>query len=194
MPIPLLIVGIVAAAVAAVALRDDDKPSSSGRSSDDAERRRKEAAEKERKARARAQKQEAAREDFHKEGKALGKILAQALPSDLVKTSSHNAFTLNFDLKKHNLQFDMEEASQRDANLQAAIDGLETILTKRAPHQQIMDNLAIFSELYKPIFQCEATLRRKKLEVIRINNAIEELKKIKTRLKKFEREAVSTQV
>ena len=87
----------------------------------------------------------------------------------------------------------MAEASQRDANLQATIDGLDAIMPRKAECQKIIDNLVIFSELYKPKFECEAALKRKKLEVIRINNAIEELKKMKNQLKRFERETVRIQ-
>jgi len=197
MPIPFLIVGLVAAAtavVAAVALSDDDKPSSSGSSSDRdiAERRREVAAEKERKTRERAQKQEAAHEYFQKDGRVFGRNLAQALPSDLVEASLHKAFTLDSALlKKGNMQLDMEVAFQRDTGLKVIIDGLETILTKRASHQKIIQNLAIFSELYKPTFQCKNALRRKRLEVTRIDNGIEELKKIKTQLMKLECEDTS---
>ena len=99
MPIPLLIGGLVAAAAAAAAaayaFSDDDKPSSSS-DSDEAERRRKAAAAKERKEHERTLKQEAAHEDFQKQGRAFGKSLSRALPSDLVKASG--AFALAFDL------------------------------------------------------------------------------------------------
>ena len=194
MPIPFLIAGLVAVAttaVAAYALSDDDKSSSSS-GSDDAERRRKETAEKERKERERTQKQEAAYEDFQKEGRVFGKNLAQALPSDLVKASSRDAFALDFDLKKRSMQFDMEEASIRDADLLATIDSLETILTKRASHQKTIENLAIFSELYKPAFQYGAALRKKEERVERIDDSIETLKKIKTQLQKLGNETAST--
>ena len=198
MPIPFLIGGLfaaAAAAIAAVALSDDDKPSSSGSFSggEDAERHRKEAAEKERKERERTQKQQVAREYFQMQGRAFGKNLAQALPSDLVEAISRDAFTLDFDLKKRSMEFDMEEASQRDACLFATIDGLETILTKRASHQKIIENLAIFSELYKPEFQYGAALRKKEERVTRINDGIETMKKIKTRLLKLESETASAQ-
>ena len=198
MPIPFLIGGLVAAAAAAVAayaLSDDDKSSNSGSSSDsdDAERRRKEAADKERKERERTQKQEAAHEDFQKEGQVFGKNLAQALPSDFVKVSSRDAFALDFDLKKRSMQFDMEEASIRDADLLATIDSLETILTKRGSHQKTIENLVIFSELYKPEFQYEAALRKKEERVKRIDDDIKELKKIKIQLMKLENETASAQ-
>ena len=198
MPIPLLIGGLVAAAAAAVAaytLSDDEKSSSSGSSSDsdDAERRRKEAAKKERKKRERTQKQEAAYEDFQKEGRVFGKNLAQALPSDLVKASSRDAFALDFDLKKRSMQFDMEEAYRRDSHLFATIDSLETILTKRASHQKTIENLAIFSELYKPEFQYGVALRKKEERVARIDDDIETLKKIKTQLMKLKNENASAQ-
>lgn len=195
MPIPFLIGGLVAAAAAAVAayaLSDDDKSSSSS-GSDDAERRRKETAEKERKERERTQKQEAAHEDFQKEGRVFGKNLAQALPSDLVEVSSRDAFTLDFDLKKRSMQFDIEEASRRDSHLFATIDGLETILTKRGSHQKTIENLVIFSELYKPEFQYEAALRKKEERVKRIDDDIKELKKIKIQLMKLENETASAQ-
>lgn len=191
MPIPFLIGGLVAAAVAAYALSDDDKPSSSS-GSDDAERRRKEAAEKERKERERTEKQEAAHEYFQKEGRVFGKNLAQALP-DLVEASSRDAFTLDFDLKKRSMQFDMEEASRRDSYLFATINGLETILTKRASHQKTIENLVIFSELYKPVFQYGAALRKKEERVTRIDDGIDTLKKIKTQLMKLENETASAQ-
>lgn len=195
MPIPFLIGGLVAAAAAAVAyaFSDDDKPGGSGSSSgrDEAERSRRRAAEKERKERERTQKQEAAHEDFQKQGRAFGKSLAQALPSDLVKASG--AFALDFDLEKRSLQFDMEEASVRDADLLATIDGLETILTKRAAHQKIIENLATFSELYKPEFQCGAGLQIKERRVIRINDDIKKLKEVKTQLMKLENETASAQ-
>lgn len=198
MPVPFLIAGLIAATtavVAAVALSDDDKPSGSGRSSDgdDAERRRKETAENERKERERAQKQQAAQEDFQKEGRVFGKNLAQALPSDLVEASSPDAFKLDFDLKKRSMRFDMEEASQRDSCLFYTIIGLETILTKRASHQKTIENLAIFSELYKPDFQYGAALKKKAERVARIDDDIETLKKIKTQLVKLENETASAQ-
>lgn len=195
MPIPFLIGGLVAAAAAAVAayaLSDDDKSSSSS-DSDEAERRRKETAEKERKERERTEKQQAAHENFQKEGRVFGKNLAQALPSDLIKASSHNAFALDFDLKKRSIEFDMKEASIRDAGLFATIDGLETILTKRESHQKTIENLAIFSELYKPKFQYGAELRKKQERFSRVNNGIETLKKIKTQLAKLENETTSAQ-
>lgn len=192
MAIPWLIGGAIAA-LAAYAFSDDDKPSSSGNSSgsDEAERRRREAAEKERKERERAQKQEAAHEDFQKQGRAFGKSLAQAMPSDLVETRSRSTFTLDFDLKKRSMRFDMEDASKRDTDLLATIDDLGTILTKRASHQKTIENLAIFSELYKPEFQYKAALRIKKERVIRIDDGIEKLKQIKTQLMKLENETAS---
>ncbi len=198
MPIPFLIGGLVAAAaaiVAAVALSDDDKPSSSGSSSDsdEAVRRRHEDADKERKERERTQKQEAALADFQKEGRIFGKNLAQALPSDLIEASSRDAFTLDFDLKKSSMQFDIEEASQRDSHLFATIDGLETILTKRASHQKTIKNLAIFSELYKPEFQYGAAVQEKEARFTRINDDIDTLKEIKAQLMKLEKETASAQ-
>ena len=194
MPIPFLIAGLVAAAAAvgaAIALSDDDKPSSSGSSSDsdDTERRHREAAEKERKKHEIAQKQEASLEDFQKQGKAFGKSLAQVLPSNLVKASG--VFSLDFDLKKGRLQFDMEEASERDADLLATIDGLETILTKRASHQKIIENLATFSELYKPQFQYKEGLQTLERRTIRIDADLEKLKEIKTQLRKLDSETSS---
>ena len=194
MPIPFLIAGLVAAAAAvgaAIALSDDDKPSSSGSSSDsdDTERRHREAAEKERKKHEIAQKQEASLEDFQKQGKAFGKSLAQVLPSNLVKASG--VFSLDFDLKKGRLQFDMEEAFERDADLLATIDGLETILTKSASPQKTIENLVIFSELYKPEFQYGAALRKKEERVKRIDDSIKILKKIKIQLMKLENETAS---
>ena len=202
MPIPFLIAGLVAATTAAVAyaLSDDDKPSSSNDSADaerrrketaDAERRRKETAEIERKKREHAQKQEAAHEDFRKQGRAFGKGLAQALPSELVEANSRDAFTLDFDLKKRSMQFDMEEASRRDCHLFATIDGLETILTKSASPQKTIENLVIFSELYKPEFQYGAALRKKEERVKRIDDSIKILKKIKIQLMKLENETAS---
>lgn len=198
MPIPFLIGGLVAAAaaaVAAIAFSDDDKPSSSGSSSgsDEAERRRREAAEKERKERERTQKQEAAHDDFQKKGRVFGKNLTQALPSGLVEAKSRNDFTLNFDLKKCSMQFDMEEASRRDAHLMAIIDSLETILTKKASHQKTIENLAIFSELYKPEFQYGTALRKKEERVRRIDDGNETLRKIKTQFMKLENETASAQ-
>lgn len=193
MPIPLLIGGLIAAAaaaVAAVALSDDDKPSSSNDSAD-AERRRKETAEIERKKREHAQKQEAAHEDFRTQGRAFGKGLAQALPSELVEANSRDAFTLDFDLKKRSMQFDMEEASRRDCHLFATIDGLETILTKRASHQKIIENLATFSELYKPQFQYKEGLQTLERRTIRIDADLEKLKEIKTQLRKLDSETSS---
>lgn len=193
MPIPFLIAGAVAAAAAvAYALSDDDKPSSSS-DSDEAVRRRKEAAEEERKERERTQKRVAAHEDFHREGRIFGKNLAQAVPSDLVEVSSGDAFTLDFDLKKGTLHFDMEEASRRDSHLFAAINSLETILTKRASHQKTIENLATFSELYKPEFQYGTALQKKEAQVARINDNIEILKKIKAQLLKLESETASAQ-
>ena len=195
MPIPFLIGGLVAAAAAAAAyaFSDDDKPSSSGSSSnsDDAERRRKETAEAERKERERTEKQQAAHEDFQKEGRAFGKSLAQALPSDLVEVSSRNAFTLDYDLNKRSMQFDMEAASQRDARLVATIYSLETILSRRASHQKTIENLAIFSELYKPVFQYGAALGKNEVRVAHIDDGIETLKKIKTQLIKLENKIAS---
>ena len=198
MPIPFLIAGLVAAATAvaaAVVLSDDDKPSSSGSSSDsdDAERRRKETAEQERKKREHTQKKQAAHEDFQKQGSAFGKSLAQALPSDLVQVISRENFALDFDLKRRSMQFDMEEASHRDAHLFATIDGLETILTKRASHQKTIDNLVTFSELYKPEFQYGTALRKSEEQVIRIDDGIEKLKKMKTQLMKLENKTASIQ-
>lgn len=191
MPIPFLIAGAVAAAAAvAYALSDDDKPSSSS-DSDEVVRRRKEAAEEERKERERTQKRAAAHEDFQKEGRIFGKNLAQAVPSDLVEVSSGDAFTLDFDLKKGILHFDMEEASRRDSHLFAAINSLETILTKRASHQKTIENLATFSELYKPEFQYGTALQKKEAQVARINDNIEILKKIKAQLLKLESETAS---
>ena len=195
MPIPFLIAGLVAVAttaVAAYALSDDDKSSSSS-GSDDAERRRKETAEKERKERERTQKQEAAHEDFQKEGRVFGKNLAQALPSDLVEASSHDAFSLDFDLKKGILNIDIEEAARRDSYLFATIDSLETILTKRESHQKIIENLAIFSELYKPEFQYGAALQEKKARIRGINDDIDTLKEIKAQLTQLETEVASAQ-
>ena len=194
MPIPFLIAGLVAAAAAvgaAIALSDDDKPSSSGSSSDsdDTERRHREAAEKERKKHEIAQKQEASLEDFQKQGKAFGKSLAQVLPSNLVKASG--VFSLDFDLKKGRLQFDMEEAFERDADLLATIDGLETILTKRASHQKIIENLATFSELYKPQFQYKEGLQTLERRTIRIDADLEKLKEIKTQFRKLDSETSS---
>ena len=191
MALPWLIGGAIALAV--YALSDDDKPSSSGSSSgsDEAERSRRESAEKERKERERTQKQEAAHEDFQKQGRAFGKSLVQTMPSDLVAARSRTAFTLDFDLKKRSMQFNMEDASQRDADLLAIIDDLGTILTKKASHQKIIENLAILSELYKPEFQYGAALRKKTEEVIRIDDGIEILKKIKTQLMKLENDTAS---
>lgn len=196
MPIPFLIGGLIAAAaaaVAAVALSDDDKPSSSNGSAD-AERRRKETAEIERKERERTQRQEAAHEDFRKQGSAFGKSLAQALPSDLVQANSRENFALDFDLKKRSMQFDMEKASRRDAHLFATIDGLETILTKRASHQKTIENLVIFSELYETEFQYGAALRKKEERVKRIDDGIETLKKVKAQLMKLENEIASAHI
>lgn len=199
MPIPILIGGLVAAAaavVAAIALKkNNDKPSSSGSSSgsDEAERGRRDLEKKERKERERTQKKEAAHEDFLTQGGVFGKSLAQALPSDLVKAKSRGAFTLDFDLKKRSMQFDMEEASQRDADLLATIDDLQTILTKRASHQKIIENLVIFSEVYKPEFQYGAALQIKKERVIRIDEGIEKLKEVKSQLKKLDNETASAQ-
>lgn len=195
MPIPFLIAGLVAAATTAAvayALSDDDKPSNSN-DSDEAERRLKETAEKERKKRERTQKQEAAHEDFRKQGRAFGKALAQTLPSDLVEASSHDAFSLDFDLKKGILNIDIEEAARRDSYLFATIDSLETILTKRESHQKIIENLAIFSELYKPEFQYGAALQEKKARIRRINDDIDTLKKIKAQLTQLETEVASAQ-
>lgn len=194
MPIPFLIAGLVAVTTAAVAyaLSDDDKPSSSN-DSDEAERRLKEAAEKERKKRERTQKQEAAHEEFRKQGRAFGKGLAQTLPSELVEANSRDAFTLDFVLKKGAMHFDMEEASRRDSHLFATIDGLETILTKRASHLKTIENLVIFSELYKPEFQYGAALQEKEARVARINDEIETLKKIKAELMKLENETAFAQ-
>ncbi|WP_027995265.1 hypothetical protein [Simplicispira psychrophila] len=194
MPFPFLIGGLVAAAAAAVAyaISDDDK-NDNDNDSDEAERRLKEAAERERKKRDRAQKQEAAYEDFCKQGRAFGKGLAQALPSDLVEAISRNAFKLDFDLKKGAKPIDMEEASRRDSYLFATIDSLEKILTKRASRQKIIENLAIFSELYKPEFQCGAALQEKEARVARINDDIDTLKKIKAQLMKLEKETASAQ-
>lgn len=194
MPVPILIGGLVAAAAAAAAayaFSDNDKPSSSGSSSDsdEAERRRKTAAEIERKERERALKQEAAHEDFQKQGRAFGNSLAQALPSDLVKASGASA--LDFDLKKRSMQFNMEEASERDADLLAIIDGLEAIFTNRASHQKIIENLATFSELYKPEFQYRAGLQIKEKRVIRIDDSLKKLKEIKAQLMKLESETAS---
>ena len=198
MPIPFLIGGLVAAAAAAVAavvLSDDDKPSSSSSSSDsdEAERRLKETAEKERKKRERTQKQETAHAEFQKEGRLFGKNLAQALPSDLVEASSRDAFTLDFDLKKGAVHFDMEEASRRDSHLFAAIDGLETILTKRASHLKTIENLATFSELYKPEFQYGGALQEKEARMARIHDDMDTLKKIKAQLIQLETETASAQ-
>lgn len=196
MPIPFLIAGAVAvaaAAAAAYALSDDDKPSSSS-DSDEAVRRRKEAAKEKRKERERVQKREAAHEDFQKEGRIFGNNLAQAMPSDLVEASSNNAFTLNFDLKKGSVLFDIEEVSRRDSHLFAAINSLETILTKKASHQKTIENLATFSELYKPEFQYGTALQKKEAQVARINDNIEILKEIKAQLLKLESEAASAQI
>ena len=204
MPIPFLIAGLVAATTAAVAyaLSDDDKPSSSNDSADaerrrketaDAERRRKETAEIERKKREHAQKQEAAHEDFRTQGRAFGKGLAQALPSELVEANSRDAFTLGFHLKKGALQIDIEKASRRDSYLFATIDSLETILTKRESHQKIIENLAIFSDLYKPQFQYGTALQEKEARIRRINDDIDTLKKIKAQLMQLETEVASAQ-
>lgn len=198
MPIPFLIAGLVAAAtvvVAAVALSDDDKSSNSGNSSDsgEAERRLKEAAEKERKKRERVQKQEAAHEDFQKQGQIFGKNLVQALPSDLIEANSRDTFALDFNLKESSMHIDIEEASRRDSHLFSTINSLEAILTKKAPHQQTIENLAIFSELYKPEFQYGAGLQEKEALVARINDDIDTLKKIKAQLIKLENETASAQ-
>ena len=198
MPIPFLIGGLVAAAAAAAAayaFSDDDKSSSSSSSSgsDEAERHRKDAAEKERKERERSQKQQAAHADFQKRGRGFGNSLAQALPPDFVEARLRPTFMLDFDLKKNSMQFDMEKASQRDAHLFATIDGLESILTKRTSHQNIIENLAIFSELFKPAFQSGEVLEKKKQRVTCIDDEIDTLKKIKTKLVKLENEAASIQ-
>lgn len=195
MPLPFLIAGLVAVAttvVAAVALSDDDKPSSSN-DSDEEERRLKETTEKERKKRERAEKQEAAHVDFHKQARAFGKGLAQALPSELVEVNSRDAFTLDFDLKKGALQIDMEKASRRDSYLFATINSLEMILTKRESHKKIIENLTIFSELYKPEFHYGAKLQEKDVRIARINDDIDTLKKIKAQLMQLEAEVGSTQ-
>lgn len=195
MPIPFLIGGLVAAAaaaIAAVALSDDDTSSSNSSDSDDAERQRKEAAEKERKERERTQKREAAQEDFQKQGNTFGRNLAQALPSDLVEANTRGEFELDFDLKKGRLQFDMEEASRRDPHLFATINGLENILTHRASHLKIIENLATFSELYKPYFQYGSELYNNEERVKRLDDNIQKLKKIKNQLMKLESETAST--
>lgn len=195
MPFPFLIAGLVAAAttvVAAVALSDDEKPSSSN-DSDKEERRLKEAAEKERKKRERTQKQETAHEDFRKQGRAFGKGLAQALPSELVEANPRDAFMLDFDLKKGALQIDIEQASRRDSYLFATINSLEIILTKRESHKKIIENLTIFSELYKPEFHYGAKLQEKEARIGRINDDIDTLKKIKVQLMQLETELASSQ-
>lgn len=182
MPIPFLIAGAVAAVAAvAYALSDDDKPSNSN-DSDEQVRSREKAAEEERKKREREQKREAARDDFQKEGSIFGEDLAKALPSEFLEANSRDAFTLDFDLKKGAMHFDMEEAIRRDPHLFATIDGLETILSKRASHQKTIENLAIFSELYKPEFQYGAALQAMEARMDQINDDIETLKKIKTQL------------
>lgn len=195
MPIPFLIAGLVAAATTAAvayALSDDDEPSKSN-DSDEAERHLKENAEKKRKKRERTQKKKAAHEDFHKQGRDFGEALAQTLPSDLVEASSHDAFSLDFDLKKGIQNIDIEEATRRDSYLFATIDSLETILTKRESHQKIIENLAIFSELYKPEFQYGAALQEKKARIKRINDDIDTLKKIKAQLVQLENKVASAQ-
>ncbi len=193
MPIPFLIAGLAAVAtavVAAVALSDDEKPGSSGSSSDsdEAERRRKEDADKERKERERTGKQVAANEDFHKQGRAYGKSLVQALPSDLVQTSLRKTGALDFDLKKGSLKFDLDEVLQRDDQLFATVDTLNVILTKRASHQKTIENLAIFSELYKPNFQCGAELKKAEKRMKRVDSDIDNLRGIKHQLIKLESE------
>lgn len=198
MPIPFLIGGLVAAAAAAAAayaFSDKDKSSSASSSggSDESECRRREAAEKERKERERSQKQQAAHADFQKRGRGFGNTLAQELPPDLVEAKLRHTFMLEFDLKKNSIQFDMEKISRRDAHLIAIIDSLGTILTKKASHQKTIENLAIFSELYKPEFQYGTALRKKEERVRRIDDGNETLRKIKTQLMKLENETASVQ-
>lgn len=201
MPIPFLLYGLgaaaaaVATAVAVKAFSDDDKPSGSDNSgdSDDAERRRLVAAEKERKERQRTEKREAALNDFQKQGRAFGKSLIQTLPSDLVQASLRSAVALDFDLKKGRMRFNPEEAVQRDQQLYAAAEILNTVLTKRASHQKIIENLITFSELYKPTFQCGAELQKKAERMKRLDGDIEDLKEIKRQLTKLESELTSTQ-
>lgn len=184
MPIPFLIGGLVAAAAAAAAayaLSDDDKSNDSN-DSDDAERRLKEAAEKERKKRERTQKREAAVEDFRKQGRIFGNDLAKVLPTELVGVRSRDSFTLDFDLKKGNLNFDMEEAARRDAHLFATIDSLENIINNKSMCQKIIENLVLFSEVYKPEFHYGAALREKELRVLCIDEDIDALQKIKKQI------------
>lgn len=201
MPIPLLVYGLgaaaaaVATAVAVKAFSDDDKPSSSSSSSEsnDAERRRKEEAEKERKERERTEKREAANEDFQKQGRAFGRSLEQALPSDLVEASLRRVATLDFDLKKGRMRFNPEEAIQRDEQLFAAVQILNTILTKRASHQKTIENLITFSELYKPTFQRGAELQKKAERMRRLDRDLEDLKEVKRQLMKLESGLTSAQ-
>ncbi len=201
MPIPLLVYGLgaaaaaVATAVAVKAFSDDDKPSGSDNSSDSdgAERWRFEAAERERKERQLTEKREAAHDDFQKQGRAFGKSLIQTLPSDLVQASLRSAVALDFDLKKGRMRFNPEEAVQRDEQLFAAAEILNTVLTKRASHQKTIENLITFSELYKPTFQLGTELEKKAKSMRRLDRDLEDLKEVKRQLMKLESGLTSAQ-
>lgn len=186
MALPWLIGGVIFAGIAAYkAFSDDDSSSSSSSDSDAAERHRRENAEQERKERERSKKLEAAKEEFQKQGRIFGQNLAEALPSELVAATSREGFELDFDLKKGRLQFDMEDASRRDLHLFSSIDGLEAILTQRASHKTTIENLAIFSELYKPEFQYGAELQKKRERIKRLDEGIQELQEVKKLLMKM---------
>lgn len=194
MPIPFLIGGLIAAAATAVvaaALSDNDEPSNSNDSNEE-ERRRREAAEKERKERERANKQKTEKEVFQKQGRIFGQNLAQALPSSLVRARSRGEFELDFDLNNGPLRFDMEDASRRDYNLLVTVDGLESILTQKTSHKEIIENLVTFSELYKPEFQSGSELREKEVRINHLDRAIDKLQIIKCQLIKKQQENQSS--
>jgi len=201
MPIPFLIYGLgaaaaaVATAVAVKAFSDDDKPSGSGNSSDsdDAERRRQAEAEKERKKRERIAKREAAQVDLQNQGRAFGQSLIKAMPEELVAARLRRDVALDFDLKKGALRFNSEQTVQRDEQLLATVEILNGILTQRASHQKTIENLVIFSELYKPSFKCGIELQKKAGRMKRLDRSLEELKEIKRQLTKLENGSKSAQ-
>lgn len=186
MALPWLIGGAIVAGIAAYkAFSDDDSSSSSSSDSDAAERHLRENAEKERKERERSKKLEVAKEEFKKQGRIFGKNLAKSLPSELLKATSREEFELYFDLKKGRLQLDMEHASRRDLHLFFSIDGLGEILTKSALEKETIENLVIFSELYKPEFQYGAEFQKKKERIKSLDKGIQELQEIKKLLMKM---------
>lgn len=188
MALPWLIGGAIAAIATAVAaaVSDDDPPRKSGSNGHDEERRRREKAEEERKKRVREEKRQAAREAFQQEGQRLGASLADVLPTDLVSATSHDGFKLDIGVAHGQMEFELTDAVVRDFELLAVVESLDSMLSKRSHHQDILRKIATFSELYKPDFERGSELKLLEGQVRAINTDVERLKDIRADLTKLQ--------